>query len=171
MSAETLADIAREMREGVVVGDTEYCREPHLIALADRIEAAAERERAHQEALRINECIVSREEGASEWRKRIGNAAAMRAAFKGLLSALEAVGFRPLVEGDPLAEAVLKARAALSVPPRNCDVGTPSEMQDRFERFCCSHLGCSKCPLPFHNCEFAWAQMPYEAAGKKGGRE
>lgn len=61
-----------------------------------------------------------------------------------------------------------KAKNALSVPNRNCDVGTAEEQADRFYDHCLSfkqEMTCDKCPLvdskPF--CEFAWAQMPYEA--------
>ena len=60
------------------------------------------------------------------------------------------------------------ARAALSAPPRNCDVGTPKEQSARFDAHCRKHMGCLTCPLrekdggvPKH-CEFAWSQMPYE---------
>lgn len=49
------------------------------------------------------------------------NAAALREALVGVLSALEDAGFHPFVYGDPLAEAVLKALAALFAPARNCD--------------------------------------------------
>lgn len=59
-------------------------------------------------------------------------------------------------------------KAALSAPPRNCDVGTAEEQSKRFDAHCRKHMGCLTCPLrekdggvPKH-CEFAWAQMPYE---------
>lgn len=123
---ETQADIIADMRRhiqaardfpqdiDITIGDVEDW--------ADRLEAAAKRERAHQEALRINECIVSREEEADDWRKRTGNAAALREALEGVLSALADVGFHPFVYGDPLAEAVIKARSALAATPRTCDL-------------------------------------------------
>lgn len=50
-----------------------------------------------------------------------GNAAAMRAALNDVLLALDEAGFKPLVAGDPLAVAVLKAGQALAAQPRNCD--------------------------------------------------
>ena len=71
---------------------------------------------------------------------------------------------------------------ALSVPPRNCDVGTDEEQKYRFKAYCnkhydlIEHRGCEGCParnyiagwgVPY--CQLRWAQMPYEA--KKGGGE
>lgn len=65
-------------------------------------------------------------------------------------------------------EAQDMAEAALSAPPRNCDVGTPKEQSARFDAHCQKHMGCLTCPLrekdggvPKH-CELAWAQIPYE---------
>ena len=64
------------------------------------------------------------------------------------------------------------AKAALSVPPRNCDVGTPKEQSARFDAHCRKHMGCLTCPLrekdggvPKH-CELAWSQMPYKEVKK-----
>ena len=60
------------------------------------------------------------------------------------------------------------AKAALSAPPRNCDVGTAEEQNNRFLKFCES-LDCERyCPLfKAESCELAWAQMPYEQGGVK----
>lgn len=60
---------------------------------------------------------------------------------------------------------------ALAKPPRNCDVGTPEEQAERYEKLCDSHTcgsmcSGSCCPLYDYDCSpFAWAQMPYEARG------
>ena len=60
---------------------------------------------------------------------------------------------------------------ALAKPPRNCDVGTPEEQAERYEKLCDSHTcgsicSGSGCPLYDYDCSpFAWAQMPYEARG------
>ena len=65
-------------------------------------------------------------------------------------------------------------RSECAAPPRNCDVGTANEQEVRFKRFCESHWDlnkpdstCAGCPLDERRvgtaCEFAWAQMPYEA--------
>ena len=63
--------------------------------------------------------------------------------------------------------------AAISAPPRNCDVGTVEEQEERFTKFC-SRQDCKRtCPLyddyDSYRCEFAWGQMPYEEgdAGKE----
>ena len=54
------------------------------------------------------------------------------------------------------------AKAALSAPPRNCDVGTAEEQYKRFLKFC-HGANCSKCPVhDAVNCKFAWSQMPYK---------
>ena len=184
---ETLADIVRELRDYAdsldYAGDYEPApnTEP-LRDIADRIEAAAERERKRQEALRINECIVSREEEASEWQKRIGNAAAMRealevfvhdfASFKtdvehGNLHMMQCMdfikGFIPLME------------SALASPPRNCDVGTAEEQGDRFAKLCDSYDCCTPCPIKKlwnfkdghkPSCGVIWGQMLYKAEGE-----
>ena len=56
--------------------------------------------------------------------------------------------------------------AALATPPRNCDVGTAEEQEERFTKFC-GRQDCKRtCPLSdeydLYRCEFAWGQMPYE---------
>lgn len=84
------------------------------------------------------------------------------------------------------------AHAALALPPRNCDVGTPDEQSECFKNFCRNHQSisvdsedgfppvyvCSNESCPLHgyyivhgedNCELAWAQMLYE--GKEGGND
>lgn len=68
--------------------------------------------------------------------------------------------------------------AALSAPPRNCDVGTADEQADRFKAFCYANRTpyneCSK-GCPFNDtsavcyCQARWAQMPFATA--EGGEE
>ena len=74
---------------------------------------------------------------------------------------------------EEMAIALDKAKAALSEPIRNCDVGTAEEQAERFDAHCRKHMGCLTCPLrekdggvPKH-CEFVWSQMPYEEGGAK----
>lgn len=57
--------------------------------------------------------------------------------------------------------------AALAAPPRNCDVGTSEEQNERFLEFCTS-MDCKRsCPLfKADSCELAWAQMPYDEVEK-----
>ena len=70
------------------------------------------------------------------------------------------------------------AEAALSAPPRNCDVGTAQEQDERFHRFCVKHHtgSCAGCHNPVgdytvangvRECALVWAQMPYEEGGAK----
>ena len=63
-------------------------------------------------------------------------------------------------------EAQDMAKAALSAPPRNCDVGTTEEQSRRYEKLCDSHTcgsSGSDCPLYDYDCsQIAWSQMPYE---------
>ena len=120
-NTDTLADIAKKCRDEEIALNMASITSAKAMGailndLADRIEAAAERERKRQEALRINECIVSREEEASEWQKRIGNVAAMREALEGVVKYLGEI-----IPTQREIELVKSARAALSAPARNCD--------------------------------------------------
>ena len=94
------------------------------------------------------------------------NAAAMREALD-FVSHMDDNGYTSY----DVATAIEKARAALSAPARNCDVGTTEEQYKRFKKFCFDNMGdgmneprCSKCPLGRSkaSCKFDWAQMPYE---------
>ena len=69
-------------------------------------------------------------------------------------------------------ETLIKIDAALSAPPRNCDIGTAEEQSERYEKFCYAHRsrekGCGDCPLcDIVCCGFAWLQMPYGEGGAK----
>ena len=165
---EKVRDIVAEMREhgdritnGGVMADGADLRD-----YAARIEAAAKRE--------------------------MGDAAKLRKALEHCLDAMcdmcanrrnceiwdkcpDSVG-----EGFGRCEEFLAARAVLTTPPRNCDVGTAEERARRWAQHCDTYLrddgskpctGCSCCgKVLFGKCEFAWAQMPYEAdAGQEGG--
>lgn len=60
-------------------------------------------------------------------------------------------------------------RAAISAPPRNCDVGTVEEQSGRFHAFCDSNE-CRTCPCRFTvrtYCALIWEQMPYEEGEAK----
>ena len=75
----------------------------------------------------------------------------------------------PFSAWNEYGEAIDKCRAALSAPPRNCDVGTAEEQAQRIDAFCKSHgtdkngyYRCEECPLlKIDRCELKWAQMPY----------
>ena len=67
--------------------------------------------------------------------------------------------------------------AALSKPPRNCDVGTASQQAQRFAELCTSHSKDGARGICDEKCQFygkeygsdcalVWAQMPYETNEK-----
>ena len=65
---------------------------------------------------------------------------------------------------------------ALATPPRNCDMGTAEEQSERMAEFCREQYKktdgvalCSGCRFHYMDgleCQFAWAQMPYESEVK-----
>lgn len=66
------------------------------------------------------------------------------------------------------------ARAALSEPIRNCDMGTAEEQSERLLRFCQNHPRCAECPccghVKYNKCDLAWAQLPYEELENDGSK-
>lgn len=109
--------------------------------------------------------------------EHISSVAAMREALNG---ALEAVKTLSKTHNDDLPEDVrvllggiaFDATAALSTPPRNCDVGTAYEQHARFYSFCDKFEECKECPLwrgggLTSKCCAHWGQMPYEGADAK----
>lgn len=129
-----------------------------LERLADRIEAAHARES--------------------------GNAAAMREAMTSVAEnlALHVQCGRFVAPGDhvsfPASEAeayIRDIRAALSAPPRNCDVGNAADQARRFQDFCHAHRTASTscmrtCPgynaPDVRRCQAIWSQLPYQEGGK-----
>lgn len=109
----------------------------------------------------------------------VGNTAAMSEALKEIRARLVYLYGRTDGTFNPpaLKEIYEIADTALSVPPRNCDVGTTDEQAKRFHSFCekfqsriqgmCSPQCpckdcCDKC-----QCLIKWAQTPYEEGGAK----
>ena len=177
---ETFEDIVDDIRaQNQGLPEDSYALSPlvaDLLRIADRIEAAAKREReAGAEAAQI--CgeigeMVGREADCHQPVTDCHglNAAAMREACANIAEYAKTaachtedahlLGYLNQIERW--------AEAALSAPKRNCDVGTSDEQSARFDAHCRKHMGCLTCPLrekdggvPKH-CEFAWAQMPYE---------
>ena len=109
----------------------------------------------------------------SEKSSVVGNAAAMREALEQIRELLSIGGKPDTAMCIRYEAAYLIAKEALSVPPRNCDVGTPEEQAERYENLCDSHTcgsicSGSCCPLYDYDCSpFAWAQMPYEEGDAK----
>ena len=93
---------------------------------------------------------------------------------------MEASNVKAMREALEIAEYLLCAKglfneskqmtAAISAPPRNCDVGTAKEQSERFMEFCVGQDCGRTCPLSDNydsRCEFAWSQMPYDKGGAK----
>jgi hypothetical protein len=74
-----------------------------------------------------------------------------------------------LIQTDRTLDVLQKAKATLSEPLRNCDVGTVEQQKARFKKFCNSHINCNSCPLVECDddvgCAFAFMQMSYENKG------
>ena len=189
---ETISDIVAALRAVAYIQTAESPRD--VLKFADRIEAAAKREReAGAEAAQI--CgeigeMIGRE-AIREKSSRVGNAAKMREA---LVKAKKAICHHAkyvcqslswensdiqsncgdiLCAHRDLCEAKTAINAALAAPPRNCDVGTDEDQSRRYEELCDSHTCGSRCsatgcPLYDYDCSpFAWGQMPYEEGGAK----
>lgn len=130
---ETIADIVADIRaQNQGLPEDSYALSPlvcDLLSFADRIEAAAKRERedgaeAAQVCGEIGEMIGM--EATREKSSRVGNSAKMREALEG---ALEAIKTLSKTHNDDLPEDVrallggiaFDATEALYAPPRNCD--------------------------------------------------
>ena len=197
---ETIADIVKEMRTLGRLDEKSTDKIPSTLqalglrTYADRIEAAAKREReagaeAAQVCGEIGEMIGM--EATREKSSQVGNAAKMREA---LVKAKKAICHHAkyvcqslswensdiqsncgdiLCAHRDLCEAKTAINAALASPPRNCDVGTDEEQSRRYEELCDRHTcgsrcSASGCPMYEHDCSpFAWGQMPYEEGGSK----
>ena len=187
---ETIADIVREMRTLGRLDEKSTDKIPRTLqalglrTYADRIEAAAKREReavaeAAQVCGEIGEMIGM--EATREKSSRVGNAAKMREALR-QVSRVAVEMTRKTVTGESedrktVDEWALRlcdiVSATLAAPPRNCDVGTDEEQSRRYEELCDRHTcgsrcSASGCPMYEHDCSpFAWGQMPYEEGGAK----
>ena len=161
---ETVSDIMSEMRkyadsmEQHDLYDLRECSTDYLRVLADRIEDA-----------------VNRENRTVEKSSAVGNASKMREALEKVLRVLHCAIVADILKGDDVNGAYNEVIAALSAPPRNCDVGTAEEQEKRFNSFCKTHLSgtrsicsaqcpCVGCRSMFH-CLTKWEQMPYEEGG------
>ena len=125
---ETIADIVADIRaQNQGLPEDSYALSPlvcDLLSFADRIEAAAKREReagaeAAQVCGEIGEMIGR--EAIREKSSRVGNAAKMRESLSDACYAM--FNFLKTQNGGygEMAKALDKAKAALAVPPRNCD--------------------------------------------------
>ena len=178
---ETIADIVAEMMDESHAGYASFLEwvGAKLRHYADRIEAAYKREReagadADQICGKIGE-MIGREAAKNQSVtncNQLGNVAKMRDALEKADAALSLISKSSwfvdanFAETIGVIEAGKAIQAALSAPPRNCDVGTAEEQEERFTKFC-GRQDCKRtCPLSdeydLYRCEFAWGQMPYE---------
>ncbi|MBR4616263.1 MAG: hypothetical protein IKO55_11710 [Kiritimatiellae bacterium] len=163
---ETRADIVREMRILGKLDEKSTDKIPRSLmgrgrrTYADRLEAAAKRESNNAATMReaLEPWIAF-----AEWLLE-------NAGKDGLGKAIQENG--PIIR-----QRLEELRAALSAPPRNCDVGTAEEQEKRFDAWVQDRRGdldCTgKCPAHHGvdfgvvNCVLQWAQMPYEV--EEGG--
>lgn len=161
VNQETIADIVAKMLEFAETDSQSIGRDVlrrRIQHFARRFEAAWKRER----------------EATPEKSSVVANAMKMREALRGLLE-IVCVDCKSSYEIDGKCvkcPRVVAAEAALSAPPRNCDVGTVAEQNERFDKYCYDHrsheICCGKCPIFGEPCcELAWSQMPYEEGGAK----
>ena len=168
---ETIADIVADIRaQNQGLPEDSYALSPlvcDLLSLADRIEAAAKREReagaeAAQVCGEIGEMIGR--EATREKSSRVGNSAKMREALSDACYAM--FNFLKTQNGgyEEMAKALDKAKAALAEPPRNCDIGNALEQVSRHRIWCkCGGACAVSCKM----CFAKWSQMPYEEGGVK----
>jgi len=188
---ETIADIVAELQRcsDKWIDDkaktTMECLGLIAIQSARRIEAAWKREREE-----LDKRISDLEAYAKLWTgradelrlkcdefyakaKSVGNAAAMREALLRIVEFAKAWADPGADAATTLGLIIDKAESALSLPPRQCDVGTAEEQAERQKAYCRKHFtpdrlggNCRQCPLKDRrgwSCQLAWAQMPYEA--------
>ena len=184
---ETIEDIVAAMRNEGHTGDAS-CLEwvgAKIRGYADRIEAAAKREReAGAEAAQVcgEICEMIGREATREKASRVGNAAKMREA---LVKAKKAICHHAkyvcqslswensdiqsncgdiLCAHRDLCEAKTAINAALAESTRNCDIGNALEQVSRHRIWCkCGGACAVSCKM----CFAKWSQMPYEEGGAK----
>ena len=150
---ETVTDIVADIRaQNQGLPEDSYALSPlvcDLLSFADRIEAAARRER----------------EATSEKSSQVGNAAKMRDALENASDRLLLWNYTDKDTARMALGVVNKLNAAISAPPRNCDIGTPDEHLVRHRKWCWEHdcKPTDSCKL----CVARWEQMPYEEGSEK----
>ena len=100
----------------------------------------------------------------------IGDAAKLREALRFLIENESKLFEADLSNGELelLHQIVGKARAALSAPPRNCDVGTVEEQIKRqYDTMCNTAKACPDSDWSCKKCFAKWSRMPYEEGGAK----
>ena len=151
---EAFSDIIEKMRRDGIVHNSIPTR--YLNAYADRLEAALKRELSK----------ICPKTGADFG--QLGDCAKLREVLKTVKRYFD--GYTVNVP-----EMRRQVDAALAAPPRNCDVGTEEEQQDRFREFCRHYENLGECGIGRYeaacpafqggrnpDCSLWWAQRPYE---------
>ncbi len=170
MANESLPEVIAEMRERAeameIHGTTRGVKRT-VLEFANRIEAAAGKIAVeHKPACPTSPAPTP------------GNAAAMREALVKIRDIaktfMDATIMRHVTDSARIDVANIEALvdAALSAPPRNCDIGTAEEQYYRHDKYCSSQPTCRKClrddaASMCISCFAKWAQRPYEA--EEGG--
>ena len=198
---ETLNDIAKMLnrlaysgkctqKEDGFFSSSSNCLATWVSCLADRIKAAAERERIQRDKVSFRcgdcarfggDCDAGDSDGNDDRiacekfvRRAIvpGNAAALRDALESTEELLEHFAKPGTMLHNAFFLHMRDNRTALAAPIRNCDVGTAEEQERRYFKLKtefidritkCPHVGYSYFPESLE-----WAQMPYEAEGGHG---
>ena len=175
-------------RDALDIRDAIQCLlddDKYLLDLADRIEAAAARERAITDvmlAVKDKPLPHPDPDNAPPLFAAPGNAAAMREALERIVGWCEgchADACEKVCRPELTSESIHAALAAIAAPARNCDVGTAEEQAHRFHAFCSDNTSeiegmcystcpCIDCVDKCH-CLCVWSQMPFVPA--KGGKE
>jgi hypothetical protein len=181
---ETISDIVAEMRAKTAKSkDLAWYDAKKWAELCNRIEMAALHQRVkdmdeayndgYGEAEFDSEMVTKCNQPVTDCHGL--NAAKMREALEnsnGLIEELVLLG----EWHESAREQIEENYAALYAPPRNCDVGTVDEQEERFHAFCNRHTNedaqhCNDCPInnmqTEADCALVWAQMPY-GANEKG---
>ena len=133
----------------------------YLVELADRIEAAAKREReaAEADALTVGGVVEA-------GRHKPGNAAAMRDALVAVKKLFDGrLMFQQAIRAchEKVNRALCRTASQLRCRPGGAAGGKIRTLLYKFTR---DGMRCETCPccgqFPFGKCEFVWAQMPYE---------
>ena len=161
---ETQADIIAEMRMGNPVGPCVY-----RIGLPDKedvYESGAKRRITMIKAVTVQELADRLEAAAKREKAQPGNAAAMRETLCDIVMLTMKVGYS--IHGDVACGIIAsKAKHALSAPARQCDVGTAEEKYQRWVHFCEQRLhSCHNCECnSLVGCTFKFGDMPYIKEG------
>lgn len=165
---ETIDDIVRDMRIGDIraTANTSSAVErkafvyinDFLAGYADRIEQAI----TNCNRLKMREAVVETE-------KRIDKVVSI------LTEIPDSCGYGGLLEdaADELCDLKEEfVKPVLAEPPRNCDIGSLEEQEERYVNFCHNYPKCTGCPcvgrVKYNKCEFVWLQMPYVEAKGEG---